>query len=67
MFIYLWEKFPPTRLLGTTALFIFKANFQLSTYTVIHFQLKLACKKRGFDFWDKEKMKTMDVILLSYW
>ena len=45
-----------TRLLGITGLFIFEANFQL----------KLASKKRGFDFWNKERMKTM-VVLLSYW
>ena len=44
-FIYFREKFPPTLLLGTTRLFIFEANSQLSTYSIIHFQLKLACKK----------------------
>ena len=44
-FIYFREKFPPTRLLRTTCLFIFEANSQLSTYTIIHFNLNLLVKK----------------------
>ena len=35
MFIYFREKFSPTRLLGTTCLFIFGANSQLQDYSLV--------------------------------
>ena len=52
-----YQNLLPTRLLGTTRFFIFEANSQLSAQLFI-FNLNLLVK-RGFDFWDKERMKTM--------